>query len=150
VTSPEASDASDSPTDKATMAPFFGALAIILLVVIGIIAFNAFGGSDATPDQQLRAAVVGQNDAMQRQDYADFRGFTCRAAQRNEADVLAGQRDSIAKSGERYVDEVSDIRIAGDRATVKVSYHFDKTPGTTSSAEVALLREDGAWKVCAP
>jgi hypothetical protein len=132
------------------MAPFLGALAIILLVVIGIFAINAFGGSDATPDQQLRGAVVGQNDALQRQDYADFRGFTCLAEQRNEADVLAGQRNSIAKNGERYVDEVSDLRIAGDRATVKVTYHFDKTPGTTSGAQVALLREDGAWKVCAP
>jgi hypothetical protein len=119
------------------MAPFLGALAIILLVVIGIVAFNVFGGSDTTPDQQL-----------QRQDYADFRRFTCRANQRNEADVLTGQRDSIAKSGERYVDGVSDIRIAGERATVKVSYHFDKTPDTTSRAEVTLVREDGAWKVC--
>jgi hypothetical protein len=131
------------------MAPFLGALAIILLVVIGIVLFNVFGGSDTTPDQQLRGAVVGQNDALQRQDYPDFRTFTCRANQRNEADVLAGQRDSIAKSGERYVDEVSDLRIAGDRATVKVTYHFAKTPNATSSAEVTLVRQDGAWKVCA-
>jgi hypothetical protein len=148
VTSSEASDASDWPADRPTLAPFLGALAIILLVVIGIVAFSVFGGSDTTPDQQLRGAVVGQNDALQRQHYADFRGFTCRANQRSEADVLAGQRDSIAKSGERYVDEVSDIRIAGDRAAVKVTYHFDKTPDTTSSAEVTLVREDGAWKVC--
>jgi hypothetical protein len=130
------------------MAPFLGALAIILLVVIGIVAFTVFGSSDTTPDQQLRGAVIGQNDALQRQDYGDFRGFTCRAEQRSEADVLAGQRDSIAKAGERYVDEVSDIRITGDRATVKVTYHFGKTPNTTSSAPVTLLREDGAWKVC--
>jgi hypothetical protein len=150
VTSSEASGASDLPEDRPTLAPFLGALAIILLVVIGIIAFNAFGGSDATPDQQLRAAVVGQNDALQRQNYVDFRRFTCRAAQRTEADVLAGQRDSIAKSGERYVDEVSDLKITGERATVKVTYHFAKAPDTTSGAEVALVREDGAWKVCAP
>ncbi|MDT5077957.1 MAG: hypothetical protein QOJ80_2594 [Mycobacterium sp.] len=130
------------------MAPFLGALAIILLVVIGIVAFSVFGGSDTTPDQQLRGAVVGQNDALQRQDYGDFRDFTCRAEQRNEADVLAGQRDSLAKGGERYVDEVSDLRITGDRASVKVTYHFKTTPNTTSSAEVTLLREDGAWKVC--
>jgi hypothetical protein len=29
-----------------------------------------------------------------------------------------------------------------------VTYHHDKTPDTTSSAEVTLVREDGAWKVC--
>jgi hypothetical protein len=148
VTGLDASDASEPPADRPTMAPFLGALAIIVLVVIGIVAFSAFGSSDTTPDQQLRGAVVGQNDALQRQDYADFRDFTCRANQRNEADVLAGQRDSIAKRGERYVDEVADLRITGDRATAKVTYHFKKAPDAKSSTDVTLVREDGAWKVC--
>jgi hypothetical protein len=120
-----------------------------VLVVIGIVAFNVFGSSDPTPDQLVRAAVVGQNAALQRQDYAAFRTFTCAAGQRTEGDVLTGQRDSVGRSGERYVDEVSDIRITGDAATAKVTYHFDKTPDTTSSAEVPLVLQDGAWKVCA-
>ncbi len=144
------SESSDWPADKPTMAPFLGALAIIVLVVIAIVAFNVFGGSEETTDQQLRAAVVGQNDALQRRDYADFQGFTCRAKQRTEADVLAGQDGSVEKSGERYVDVVSDLRVTGDQATVKVTYHFAKNPDAKSSAEVALVREDGAWKVCAP
>jgi hypothetical protein len=142
--SPDAADEEDRPT----LAPFLGALAIILLVVTGIVAFNVFGSSESTPDQQLRAAVVGQNDALQRQDYTDFRTFTCRAQQRTESDVLAGQRDSIAKSGERYVDEVSDLKITGDTANVEVSYHFKNAPDAKTSAEVSLVREDGAWKVC--
>jgi hypothetical protein len=150
VTDSEPSTASDWPADKPTMAPFLGALAIILLVLIGIVAFSVFGGSDQTPDQQLRAAVVGQNDALQRRDYADFQRFTCRARQRDQADVLAGQHDSVSKNGERYVDAVSDLRIAGDQATVEVTYHFAKNPDATSNAEVALVREDGAWKVCGP
>ena len=82
-----------------TIAPFLGALAIIVLVVIGIVVVNVFSGSDPTSEQQVRGAVVGQNDALQRADYADFRDFTCRAAQGNEADVLADQRDSVEKKG---------------------------------------------------
>lgn len=140
--------ASESP-DRPTIAPFLGALAIILLVVIGIVLVNAFSSSDPTSEQQVRGAVVGQNDALQREDYADFRDFTCRAAQRNEADVLAGQRDSTEKKGERYVDGVADLRIDGDRATAKVTYHFDKKPDEKSRSEVTLVREDGAWRVCA-
>jgi hypothetical protein len=138
----------DAGEDKPTLAPFLGALAIIVLVVIGIVAFNVFGRSEDTPDQQVRAAVVGQNAALQRQSYADFQSFTCRAQQRTEADVLAGQRDSVGKSGERYVDEVADITVDGDHATAKVTYHFAKTPDAKSNAAVALLKEDGAWKVC--
>ena len=42
--------------------------------------------------------------------------------------MLARQRDSVAKRGERFVDDVTDVEIDGDRATAKVTYHFDKAP----------------------
>ncbi len=56
--------------DRPTMAPFLGALALVVLIVIGIVLFNSFGDDDPTPEQSVRLAVVGQNDAMQRQSYA--------------------------------------------------------------------------------
>jgi hypothetical protein len=93
-------------------------------------------------------AAVGQNDAMQRQDYGKFRTFTCRAAHGSEADFLARQRDSVAKNGERYLDDVTDITVDGGRASATVTYHFDKTAETKTPAEVSFVQEDGAWKVC--
>jgi hypothetical protein len=134
--------------DRPTMAPFLGALAIIVLVVIAIWLFNVFGTDDVPPDQQVGKAAVGQNDALQRQHYADFRTYTCRDQQGAEADVLARQRDSVAKRGERFVDDVTDVVIDGDRATAKVTYHFDKAPGTKTGVAMTFTREDGAWKVC--
>ncbi len=130
------------------MAPFLGALAIIVLVVIAIWLFNVFGTDDVPPDQQVGKAAVGQNDALQRQHYADFRIYTCRDQQGAEADVLARQRDSVAKRGERFVDDVTDVVIDGDRATAKVTYHFDKEPDTKTGVAMTFTREDGAWKVC--
>jgi hypothetical protein len=132
------------------MAPFLGALAIIVLIVIGIALANAFGGAGTAPEQDVSRAVVGQNDALQRQSYADFRDFTCRAQQGSEADFLARQRDSVAKNGERYVDGVRSVRVDGDRAIAEVAYHFDKTPDTTSGAKLTIAHEDGTWKVCSP
>ena len=134
--------------DRPTMAPFLGALAVIAIVVIGIVAFNVFGSKTTTPGDQVARAAVGQNDALQRQDYAAFRTFTCRADLIAEADFLARQRDSVAKNGERYLDDVTDIRIDGDRAAATVTYHFDKTAETKTPAEVSFAQEDGAWKVC--
>lgn len=134
--------------DRPTMAPFLGALAVIVVVVIAIVLLNSGGGSGATPEQDVGRAVVGQNDALQRQSYADFRAYTCRAAQGTEAEFLAQQRDSVAKNGERYVDGVANVRVDGDKAVADVTYHFDKTADTTSGSELTVVREDGTWKVC--
>jgi hypothetical protein len=130
------------------MAPFLGALAIIVLVVIAIWLFNVFGTDDVPADQQVGKAAVGQNDALQRQHYADFRTYTCHAQQGPEADILARQRDSVAKRGERFVDDVTDVVIDGDRATATVTYHFGKAPDTKTGVAMTFTREDGAWKVC--
>jgi hypothetical protein len=130
------------------MAPFLGALAIIVAVVIAIALFNIFGSDDLPEDQQVARAAVGQNDALQRRNYADFRTYTCKAHQSSEAEVLAQQRDSVAKRGERFVDDVTKVVIDRDRATATVTYHFDKTPDTKSDVATTFVHEDGAWKVC--
>ena len=139
-------DADDA--DRPTMAPFLGALAIIVLVVIAIGLFSIFGGDDVPEDRKVGRAAVGQNDALQRQHYADFRTYTCRDQQGNQADIVARQQDSVAKHGERFVDDITDVVIDGDRATAKVTYHFDKAPDIKTGVAMTFLREDGAWKVC--
>jgi hypothetical protein len=130
------------------MVPFLAALAIIVVVVIAIVLLNLFGGDGLSEEQRVGRAAVGHNDALQRESYPDFRAYTCRDQQSVEADVLVRQRDSVAKNGERYVDDVTDVAIDGDRATATVTYHFDKAPDTRTSVETTFVREDGAWKVC--
>jgi hypothetical protein len=136
------------------MAPFLGALAIFALVVIAIVSFNIFGRDNTPEDQRVARAVVGQNDALQRRDYADFRDYTCRAQQSTESEVLAQQDDSVAKRGHRTVDDVTDVRIDGDvdgdKATAKVTYHFDSDSAAKVGVDTTFMREDGSWKVCSP
>lgn len=134
--------------ERPTIAPFLGALVIFVLIVIAIVLFNVFGTEQTTPGDQVAKAAVGQNDALQRQDYAKFRNFTCRADQGTEAQVLASQRDSVAKNGERYVNDVPTIGVDGDRGTATVVYHFANTADETFSLDLTFVREDGAWKVC--
>lgn len=141
------------PVDRPTMAPFIGALAVIVMVLIGIVVANkagVIGGGQPGPDQAVRVAVVGQNDGLQRLDYSRFQTYTCKARYGTQADVIAKQRDSVVKSGQRYIDEVSDIHIDGDHATATVTVHFDKTADDKVKTPVTLVREDGAWKVCSP
>ena len=138
----------EQPPVRPTIIPFLGALALIVLVVIGIVLFNVFGTQKTTPGDQVARAAVGQNDALQRQDYGAFREFTCRADQDTEAGVLARQRDSVAKNGARTLDDVTAISIDGDRASATVTYHFANAEDEPSEVPVRFLNEDGAWRVC--
>lgn len=143
------SDDTDQPAaDRPTMTPFLGALAIIVLVVIGIWVSSLFRGDGLSEDQRVGRAAVGQNDAMQRENFREFADYTCREQQGTEADFLARQRDSVAKNGARYVDDITGVRIDGDRATGTVVYHFEKTPDTKVDAATTFVREDGQWRVC--
>ena len=130
------------------MAPFLGALAIIVIVVIAIWLVNLFQGDRTPDDQRVGRAAVGQNDALQREHFADFSGYTCEKFQGSEDDIIARQRDSVAKRGAWFVDDVTEVKIEGDRATASVTYHFDKAPEEKAPVPMTFVREDGAWKVC--
>lgn len=141
-------DSEAAPGDRPTAAPFLIALTIFVLVVIAIWLLNLFDDRQEPADQQVARAAVGQNDALQRQNYADFRGYTCPELAGTEAQVLAAQRDSVARRGERFVDDVTDVVIDGDRATAEVTYHFDKAPDDKKAVEMTFIRDGDAWKVC--
>lgn len=140
----------DVPEDRPSATPFLGALVIAVGVVLIIGLTNLFNREPVSPEQEIARAVVGQNDALQRQDYGDFREFTCAAAQKTESEILDEQRNSAQRRGERYLDDVTDIAVDGDKASARVTYHFDHAPDDEVPAEMTFVREDGGWKVCSP
>ncbi|MCV7230118.1 lumazine-binding protein [Mycolicibacterium komossense] len=130
--------------------PFLAALVIIIvvLIVIGLFALNR--GDGLSEEDQVSRAAIAQNDALQRQNYPDLRGYTCAAVVGTEADMVARQRDSVAKHGARYVDGVTGVAVDGDHATGTVIYHFEKAPDDKINTPTTFTREDGVWKVCSP
>jgi hypothetical protein len=134
--------------DKPVVAPFLGALVIIVAVVIGIWLMNVFSGGDLTNEQQIARAASGQNDALQRDDYADFQAYTCAGQRGEEAKVLSAQRDSVQKRGNRFVDRVAGVVVDGDRASADITYYFDNDPEAKDTVKMTFVHEDGAWKVC--
>jgi hypothetical protein len=148
VTEPSENGTPDSPSSGSTAGPFLGALAIIIAVVITIVLLNVFSGGEPTDDQLIARAVSGQNDALQRQDYGAFRTYTCAEESGQESEILAAQRQSVDKRGERFVDGVSGVAVDGDRATADITYYFDNDRDAKETVEIAFVREDGTWKVC--
>lgn len=135
--------------DRPTLMPILTALAVVGVALIAVFALRFIRGGDTVPDDAaVGGAVVGQNDALQRGNYADFRTYTCAAQQGIESQVLADQRQSADTKGARYVDDVKDVAVKGDSATATVVYHFEKKAEDKVSTPMSFVRENGAWKVC--
>lgn len=140
----------DGPDDGASAAPILIALGIVAFVLIAMVLFRMIGSDRVSEDNSVGRAVVAQNDALQREDYSAFRGYTCAAEQGAQADVVAGQQRSKAARGARFVDDVTDIKVDGDRATATVVYYFEKAKDDKVRAAMTFVRENGDWKVCSP
>ena len=143
-------DPADPAENRSTVMPIVTALVIVGIALVAFIAVRLFQG-DAPPDEnQIGRAVVGQNDALQREDYADFQTFTCVAQQGTQNQVLADQRQSRADKGARVVEDVTAIAVTGDRATATVVYHFEESVADNVSTPMTFIRENGEWTVCSP
>ena len=136
--------------DRPTFMPIAIAAAIVVIALGSIWVLRFFRGDEVPDDSLVGRAVVGQNDALQRENYADFRTYTCSAQQGGEVQVLADQRQSKSAKGNRFVDDVKDFAITGDRATATVVYHFQKSPDDKVSTPMTFVRENGDWTVCSP
>lgn len=136
--------------NRSTATPILAALAIVGIAAAGIVVAKLLRG-DVQPDEgHIGRALVAQNDALQREDYVDFRSVTCVAQQGTENQVLAEQRQSTQAKGPRIVDDLTGLAVDGDQATATVVYHFEKSEDDKISVPMTFVKENGEWKVCSP
>ena len=134
--------------DRSSILPIAIAAAIVVVIMGSMWALKSCRTDKLTDDTMVMRAIVAQNDALQRESYPDFGNYTCAAQQGTEPQVLADQRQSLAAKGHRFVDDIQDFAVTGDRATATVVYHFEKKPDAKASAPMTFVRENGTWKVC--
>jgi hypothetical protein len=130
--------------------PILIALGVAVLVLAAVGVAWLLSNKPMSEDLKVGRAAVGQNDALQRENYPDFRKYTCAALQGAEAEVIARQQKSKAGQGARYVDDVTGVAIEGDRATATVVYHFEHAPDNKIKTPMTFTRENGEWTVCSP
>ena len=136
--------------DGSSPMPILIALGVVAVVLIALGISWLFRGDGLSEDQRVGRAAVGQNDALQRESYPDFRKFTCAAQQGAEAEVIARQQQSKSAHGARFVDDITGVKIDGERATGTVVYHFERTSDKRIDSPMTFVREGGDWKVCSP
>jgi len=130
--------------------PILIALGVVAIVLIGLGISWLVRGDGLSEDQRVGRAAVGQNDALQRESYPDFRKFTCAGQLGAEAEVIARQQQSKLAHGARFVDDVTGVKIEAERGTATVVYHFERTPDKRIQIPMTFVREGGDWKVCSP
>lgn len=133
---------------RSSILPIALAAAIVLFAMSAMWALKFFRTDEVPDDGLVARAAIAQNDALQRESYTDFRTHTCVAQQGTEPQVLADQRQSKNTKGNRFVDDIKDFAITGDRATATVVYHFEKKVDDKVSTPMTFVRENGTWKVC--
>lgn len=138
------------PAARPTATPMLIALAVVGLALAVVFGLRGCRSEEITAEAGIGRAVIGQNDALQRLSYPDYRAFTCAAEQGTEDAVLAGQRASAKARGDRYVDDVRNFAVDGDRATATVVYHFENSEDDKITTSMTFAREGDQWKVCSP
>jgi hypothetical protein len=137
------------PDDSgASLAPFLGALALIVIVVIGIGVVTLVRGDEDSPREAVVRAAIAHNDALQRLDFDAYRQSTCAESVGEENRVFDDQRASVTAKGARYVNDVHDIAIDGDAATATVVYYFESDKDNRIDTPSTFRNEDGTWRLC--
>lgn len=136
--------------NRGTAVPILIAAAVVALVLIGAVVSRMARSDEISAEAGIGRATLGQNDALQRESYADFLRYTCTAEQGSEAAVLDAQRRSKTARGARFVDNVGGFVVTGERATASVTYYFENAPDDKVTTPMTFVRDGGEWRVCSP
>jgi hypothetical protein len=138
----------ESEGDRSSLLPILVAAAVVAIVLITISALRWVQRDEIADEAAMGRAVIGQNDALQREDYPAFLRFTCAELGGSEAQVLGAQRQSVTDKGARFVDDMIGVAVTDNRATANVVYHFERSPDDKISTPADFVKENGEWKVC--
>ncbi|MFD1815329.1 hypothetical protein [Rhodococcus gannanensis] len=130
-----------------------GAVAVLAIAAagIGVLAVQV-GGGDSTEDQ-VRGAITGFVQAVDRGDLAALRAGTCGELGAYYQQVSDADFDSVYRSANSdravpILDSIDAVAVTDNTALAAVTVHTANAPASTSERSFALELQDGVWKVC--
>lgn len=146
-----------SPPNWKNAWPFWLALIVVALAVVGLILSYVLRPAEdrASDSAQVQFAINDVYTARNAVDYGAYRNGHCAAdlaaPDFPSAEAFATQnRDSQKANGLIVIPEITEVTVTGERATAQVQWHFDKQPDRKQTTSVSVARENGKWKVCTP
>lgn len=126
--------------DRSTAGPFLGALAVLVVLIIVVVAGQVFVPSDESPsDSDLVSRTV--DDYVRAHNAADVAAMTRLRC----AELPADRAPLTGVAGEVKIDEFGTADIDGDRGRIDVRTTVD---GAQETVVWSLTRIDGNWRIC--
>ncbi|MFI6871384.1 nuclear transport factor 2 family protein [Nocardia sp. NPDC050406] len=132
-----------------------GAAAVAVLVLLGVVIGLVRGGTDNSPEAQVKGAISVYTEALADGDLDQLRGITCGSQhdfyQNISAEQFAGvYRTSKEQKSIPVIDRIDAVRITGDTAMAQATVHTEADPSNRSQRTFDLQHTDDGWKVCDP
>lgn len=153
--SADKSPAGPPPERRTTATPFLIALVVAVLLIGGVLTWNAIRPSDErlSDSAQVQVTIGQYYGALNKGRYSDLVANTCakdRAAADfpKEAGFVDARKAIVEKDGEASLDEkgVKNLTVNGDSASAELTVKYEKAGERTEQAK--FVREDGKWKKC--
>jgi hypothetical protein len=120
---------------------------VLLFVSGGVLLFIELGGQ--SDDAQIQQLVQNFASAADHQDAKKIMAELCQAEAAGFADSGAASSTPVATPERHFLTPgTSDIQIAGDVASAKVTRSQNGPPANSFSVTLYFHRENGTWKVC--
>lgn len=153
--------ASEGRTRPGGRAVVLGAATVVVVLAIAAIVWLFVAGPLSSSGRAERAVEQTLQEMTASESFSEFNNYLC-AENRVPQDLV----DSITSSGEQTGTDMdamlresiagsfpSDLRVTGveiDGATATATVESESDEAGTSSEQVQMRDEDGAWKVCQP
>lgn len=123
-----------------------GVVAAIAAVIVAAVVLAQFASLKPKSDDAQIRALIDKAAATNTSDISQFRELWCAKIQ-NVIDQVQQYRPNLPTPPEKPHGPVTvkSIRVEGNRATATVVSMFN---GTSRSAQMTFLKENGAWKLC--
>ncbi|NNH75506.1 DUF4878 domain-containing protein [Nocardia uniformis] len=129
--------------------------AVLVLVLLAAVVGLVRGGTDNSPEAQVKRAINTYTEALSDGDLDQLRAITCGSQhdfyQNISAEQFAGvYRTSKEQKGIPVIKQIDAVRITDDSAMAQATVYTAADPSKQSQRTFDLQRSEDGWKVCDP
>lgn len=132
-----------------------GAAAVLVVALLGVVIALVGGGTDNSPEGQVKRAIGTYTDALAEGDLEQLRAITCGTQHDFYQNISPEQFAGVYQTSKEQkaipvIDSIDAVRITDDTAMAQATVHTAADPSERTQRTFDLQNTDGGWKVCDP